>query len=121
MASNFTSDIFETVPRDTSLSDVDIFNLPVYTDELGRPSPPSMTTPMTELAAGTETDASAAYDYGAWFQANFPMDTLLTPSIEASTEHIPHWTESDHPGRLDGGFLTSFMGQTRKFGHNGVG
>ncbi|KAF9040397.1 hypothetical protein BDZ89DRAFT_1060488 [Hymenopellis radicata] len=110
MSSSSTSEIFETIPRDTIFADIDVFDLPVYTDELGRPSPSSTIAAMTELAAGTGTDASAAYDYAAWFQANFPMDTLLTPGIHASNE--PHWTESDHPGRLDGGFLTSFMGQT---------
>lgn len=72
--------------------DTNLF-LPVYTDELGKPSPPSHEAEPTSLNDG-------AYDYAAWFQEHIPVEGQ-------------DWVSGTNLyGRFSGGFLTSFMGHS---------
>ncbi|KAF9040396.1 hypothetical protein BDZ89DRAFT_1060485 [Hymenopellis radicata] len=70
--------------------------LPLYTDQLGRMQPH---VPMG--MPGTETDE----EYSAWFQEHFPSETFLPPGFMDENA----WAEANHPGRLSGGFLASFI------------
>ncbi|KIY72443.1 hypothetical protein CYLTODRAFT_486286 [Cylindrobasidium torrendii FP15055 ss-10] len=74
-----------TADTNMPVDDADIFNLPLHTDELGRPSPPD--------APGESNGAEM--DYASWFAQHFSSDF----SHAAESEN---WTGN--------GFLESFMG-----------
>ncbi len=72
--------------------------LPLYTDQLGRMQPQ---VPM-------ETGMETSEEYSTWFQEHFPSETFLPPGFMDENA----WAEANHPGRLSGGFLASFINDT---------
>ncbi|KAK0469527.1 fungal-specific transcription factor domain-containing protein [Desarmillaria tabescens] len=90
----------ESLPPDPEIDAINsqqLFNLPLYTDELGRPS-------LATDYLGKGVDGN---DYAEWFQQHFPGDTFLSTGYSNEMS----WSAADHPGRLSGGFLSSFMGE----------
>ncbi|PBL03346.1 hypothetical protein ARMGADRAFT_12352 [Armillaria gallica] len=91
----------ESLPLDTEMAAVNsqqqLFSLPLYTDELGRPS-----LPTDYVGKGVDGN-----DHAEWFQQHFPGDTVLATGYSNEIS----WAAADHPGRLSGGFLSSFMGE----------
>lgn len=78
-----TSGSGTTGTMDTDMED--IFNLPLHTDELGRPSPPDIPGELN----------GAEMDYASWFAQHFSSDFSHPSESE-------NWTGN--------GFLESFMG-----------
>ncbi|KAK0205018.1 hypothetical protein DFS33DRAFT_1382918 [Desarmillaria ectypa] len=90
----------ESLPLDPEIAAVNsqqqFFNLPLYTDELGRPFLSN-----DYLSKGVDGN-----DYAEWLRQHFPGETLLPRCSDEMS-----WAAADHPGRLSGGFPSSFMGE----------